>query len=407
MRWRCSIVWMVTMSLLMMVVGAVSISAQEAPDKDDTRTEYPPFLSNSFFTINAGLMLFDFSQQQLQPGFRAQSIDVPHLGVRVDLFGHYFSDYVSVQAIYLRPGNYVNYYNINQEPRRQVKEAYGALTLAGHVPVTGRVSAYAEGGWGITTRAGFQVNNVTAMPDVQFGSFVLGGGLEYHATPHLDAIFGATYFPGRSALNEPSMELVTGGFRYRTRPLTDAEVRESRETQYVFPANVVRVGYSTNAPGYGVNDLFTKKIPIFWAGDLYAGSGFTLEYERNVFHSPKRFAFDVGISVSHWTSKINEDTFQTVSVYPLARYFFARLDPADLYVCYSLAGPTYISQTVIDGANAGGNFTFQDLIGLGMFFGPNRRLNAEVGIKHFSNGNLLITNPGVTVPLAFKVGLTF
>ena len=390
---------------------ATSSTDAQTAASEDTRTQFPPFLANSFFTINAGAILFNFTQQQLQPGFQAQSIDVPHLGVRVDLFGHYFSDYVSMQVAYMRPGNYVNYYNISQganlEPRRQVKEAYGAVTLAGHLPVTRRVSIYGEGGWGVTTRAGFQVNGVTAMPDVQFGGVVLGGGFEYHATPHLDAILGATYFPGRTDLNEPSMELVTGGFRYRTRPLTDSEVEESRRSGFVFPANVVRVGFSTNAPGYGVNDLFTKKIPIFWAGDLYAGNGFTLEYEHNVFHSAKSFAFDIGASVSYWTSNINQDHFGTVSIYPLARYFFARLDPADLYIAYSLAGPTYITETVLDGVNAGAHFTFQDLISVGTFFGPSRRFNAEIGIKHFSNGNLFVNNPGVTIPLAFKVGLTF
>ena len=62
---------------------------------------------------------------------------------------------------------------------------------------------------------------------------------------------------------------------------------------------------------------------------------------------------------------------------------------------------------MIDGLNTGAHFTFQDMMGVGAFLGKSRRLNAEVTIKHFSNGNLATSNAGIKVPLTFKVGLTF
>ena len=46
-------------------------------------------------------------------------------------------------------------------------------------------------------------------------------------------------------------------------------------------------------------------------------------------------------------------------------------------------------------------------MGVGAYLGKTRRLNAEIGIKHFSNGNLATSNAGIKVPLTFKLGLVF
>jgi hypothetical protein len=126
-----------------------------------------------------------------------------------------------------------------------------------------------------------------------------------------------------------------------------------------------------------------------------------------VFHTKKVFAFDLGASASYWNSNAKEEIFRTLSVYPLFRFFLARTEPADLYFSYSLAGPTYISRAVIDGRETGALFTFQDFMGVGAFLGKARRMNAEVGIKHYSNGNLFTTNASIKVPLTLTLGLAF
>jgi hypothetical protein len=46
-------------------------------------------------------------------------------------------------------------------------------------------------------------------------------------------------------------------------------------------------------------------------------------------------------------------------------------------------------------------------MGLGIFAGTNRQVNAEVRIGHYSNGNIFPDNEGVKVPLTFNVGFTF
>ena len=66
--------------------------------KRDTRTQYPAFLINSYFSINLGDIRYSFSDQQLEPGYEAAAIGIPHLAARVGLFGHQFFKYLSAQA---------------------------------------------------------------------------------------------------------------------------------------------------------------------------------------------------------------------------------------------------------------------------------------------------------------------
>jgi hypothetical protein len=220
-------------------------------------------------------------------------------------------------------------------------------------------------------------------------------------------MFSATYSPGRQSFHQPSTRLFTTGIRYEMRPLPEATVEANRDAGYFFPANVARLGYTTNLLAYGVNGLFTEIVPIFWGGNVQARRGFTVDYQRNLFHNRRRFAFDIGGSASYWKSNTNYELFRTLSVYPLLRFFLARQPSADVYFAYSVAGPTYLSRTVIDGRETGEHFTFQDFLGVGAFLGKSRRFNAELGIKHYSNGNIFTRNASIKVPLTLTFGITF
>ena len=72
-----------------------------------------------------------------------------------------------------------------------------------------------------------------------------------------------------------------------------------------------------------------------------------------------------------------------------------------------MAGPSYISKIVLDGVDTGKHFTFQDAMGLGIFFGERRNLNAELKIGHYSNGNIFPLNGAVKIPLSLNVGYAF
>jgi len=392
----------------LIVCVATGAAAQDA-SSEDTRTQYPAFLANSYFTLDVGRIGYLFTAQQLAPGFTAGSIDIPRLAVRLDLFGHHFTKHLSAQVTYVRPVRFVAYRDINGEAEdtRQVSMAYGGVTLVLNVPVVPRVTAYVEGGGGVTSRSGFEILGTVALREAHYAAGLLGAGLAYHATPNTDVMFGATYSPGRKAFSQPSTRLFTTGIRYQMRPLPAATVEENRRAGFAFPVNVARLGYTTNQLTYGVNNFFSSKIPIFWGGNVETRWGATLDYERNVFHTKKRFAFDLGASASYWKSNGVRDTFRTLSVYPLFRFFLARTQAADLYFSYSLAGPTYLSRVVIDGWQTGSRFTFQDFMGVGAFLGKTRRLNAEIGIKHYSNGNIFPDNASIKIPLTLTLGLAF
>ena len=62
---------------------------------------------------------------------------------------------------------------------------------------------------------------------------------------------------------------------------------------------------------------------------------------------------------------------------------------------------------MIDGRKTGERFTFQDFMGVGAFFGKTHRMNAEIGIKHYSNGNIFTSNASIKIPLTLTLGLAF
>jgi hypothetical protein len=391
----------------LILCAATCASAQPAAS-EDTRTQYPAFMSNSYFTIDVGRIGNLLSGDQLEPGFQAESIDVPRLAVRVDLFGYHLLKHVAMQVTYIRPARFVAYHNINGDATTsKIFTAYAGLTLVWDVPVTARVSAYGEGGLGITSRSGFEIDGTTVLRRAHYAAGLLGAGLAYHATRNTDVIFGATYSPGRKSFSQPSTRLFTTGIRYHMRPLPAAKVEDNRRAGFAFPQSVVRLGYTTNQLSYGVNNFFSRRVPIFWGGNVETRRGVTLDYQRNVFHTKKVFAFDLGVSGSIWKSNRHREGFLTGSVYPLFRFFLARPRQADIYFSYSLAGPTFISQTVLDGHDTGDRFTFQDFMGVGMFFGKTRRMNAELGIKHYSNGNIFTRNASIKIPLTLTLGLAF
>ena len=389
------------------LLSASATFAQDTPAHEDTRTQYPAFLANSYFAINAGFISYDFSQAQLEPGFRAASIDVPHVVARIALFGHEFNDYVSVQGTYMRPVRYVSYRGINGDSGGQrVWMHYGGLTVKGRLPLTGHVAAYGEGGLAITSRHGFAVNGQTAVRDVHYASPLVGAGLEYRVSPTWSFTGGALYSPGRDSDQQPHTVAATAGFRYTMRPLPASKVAENRDSGYVFPANLVQLEYSTGY-GYGVNTFVSRDIPVFWGGNVRVDRGIAVHYDRNVFHTRKVFALDFGGSASYWRSQANQQRFSTLSVYPLLRFFILRTHPADVYAVYSLAGPTYISQSQIDDRNTGNHFTFQDFMGLGAYVGRSRNVSVGVKINHYSNGNILTENAGIRIPITFNIGYAF
>ena len=382
-------------------------ASDQRVEHNDTRAQYPAFLANSFFAINAGYIDYAFNQQQLEPGTRAASISIPHVAARVAVFGHEFGEHISVQCTYMRPVRYVTYRNVNgDESAHHVFAHFGGLTVQARAPIARRTFVYGEGGLGVTSRRGFSVRGVPAVRDAHYASLLVGGGLDYRVRPNWTLTAGVTFSPAASADREPHAMFASAGFRYTMRPLPQDRVDAIRRAGFRFPARVLQLEYSTGV-GYGINTFVSRSVPIFWGGNVKVDRGVAVHYDQNVFHTMKVFALDIGGSISSWRSLNNRDHFVTASVYPLLRFFAIRTKPADVYFSYSLAGPTYVSRVVIDGMDTGNHFTFQDFMGAGVFFGARRTMTAQVKINHYSNGNIFTHNAGLKVPLTFGIGWTF
>jgi hypothetical protein len=367
---------------------------------------------NSYVGVQLGYIDYPFSSAQMQPGFHAQSIWIPHLAARVVLFGHQFNKYFSAQISDMRPVQWVYYRDVNGDlgPHSLWMNIAG-LTGKSSLPLTGRLSAYAEGGLGIVTRKGFAIGPSTVVNDASYETLLFGGGLDYRLSGNWNLVTGVIAAPGRAADQQPRTLFVSGGFTYTLRSLPAGHADRASASSaagLVWPKNTIQLGYSTDAFGYGANNFVSKgAVPVFWSGSVEVANGLSANYQRNVFHTRRFFALDWGAGFSSWKSRKQGERFYTTSVYPVFRFSAVRTRPLEFHLSYSLAGPTWITRTVIDSVPTGKRFTFQDFMGAGIFLGRDRRVAAEVRIAHYSNGNLFPQNPGVTVPLGFYLGSTF
>ncbi|MGE0446055.1 MAG: acyloxyacyl hydrolase [Vicinamibacterales bacterium] len=393
---------------VLFVLTAASGTFAQQPVGQDTRTQYPALLANSFFSINVGRIDYPFSAQQLEPRYRVTSIATPRVTARVVLFGHEFTPYLAAQASYMRPINYVSYRGINGgDGSRSVWMHFGTVTLRPQLPLTSRLTVFGEAGLGITARAGFEdADGGPIVRDANYGSAVFGGGVDYRLTRSLDFTAGAIYVGGNDDARQPRTVFASGGIRYNMRPLPAEQVAANRDAGYVFPRQILQAEI-TGGVGHGVNTFLSKDVPVFWGGRVNVDRGFALHYTRNVFHTRKVFSLDVGASASFWRSQATQQAFSTLSLYPLLRFTLLRRDTADLYFMYSVAGPSLISETQLDALDTGRRFTFQDFLGVGAFLGRDRRWTTGVKINHYSNGNIFTENAGVKVPLTVLVGYVF
>src|SRR5207342_1118285 len=84
-------------SLLLALICCTSLFAQ------DRRTQYPTFLSKSYFGLDIGYINYRFSNEQLNQGYHTSNIEVPHAAVRITLLGYRFSKFLSAELNYMRP----------------------------------------------------------------------------------------------------------------------------------------------------------------------------------------------------------------------------------------------------------------------------------------------------------------
>src|ERR1700730_16374044 len=118
-------------ALLLLFLCGTGAPALALP-QEDTRSQYPAWVADSYFSVNVGWLQKPFSERQLEPGFAAASIDVPHVAARVAVFGHELTPLVSVQLTYMRPVYFAMYRDVNGDGGgHSVWTGLGGATLRG------------------------------------------------------------------------------------------------------------------------------------------------------------------------------------------------------------------------------------------------------------------------------------
>ena len=389
---------------LLVLLLSATVSAQ------DNRTQLPGILTNNtYFDANVGFINYNFTNKHLAPGFTAGSVRVPHAGVRLILYGYKLNKYLSVQVTYLRPVLWMQFQNINGDKgNHSVVMNITGITFKGTIPFKKKLAMYVEAGLADVSRTGFKINDVPVVKNASFPTIQAGAGLTYKLNDHFSLTSYAGWSPSDSKNMQPATVFFSAGARYSVKRFSPERVAANRNSGYIFPANLLQVGYTSKVLNYGVNDFFSNKyFPIFWGGDVQVRSGVTVSYQRNVYHGRKTFSIDVGVSSSYWTSNLLKQHFYTVSIFPLFRFTLIHSKMTDIYFAYSVAGPSYISKFRIDETETGKHFTFQDNMGIGIYSGKHRNINAEIKIGHYSNGDLFPQNNGVMTPLTFNLGYAF
>ncbi len=367
----------------------------------------PEFLADGFIGVNIGYINYPFGNQHMEAGYKAETIQIPRPAVRIILFGYRFNKSLSMQVSYMRPVNWVIYRNVNgDQSYHTVWMNVAGLTFKSRFPLKEKFSMYTEAGLGIITRNGFYINQAPVVGDANYATLLGGAGVQYHLSHKWDLLANMVWSPANEKSKQPATVFYSTGFTYYMRPSVKDKVVSNPHAEYIFPRNMLQVGYTTNGLGYGVNNTVSD-MSIFWGGEVEIAQGLSLFYKRNVYHTRKTFSFDWGAAVSYWKSRKQEEGIFTVALFPVFRITPVHLKNADLYFNYSVAGPAFISKPVIDNRETGKQFTFFDFMGAGAFLGKERKLNAEIKIMHFSNGNLFPVNAGLKIPLTFTAGYTF
>jgi opacity protein-like surface antigen len=395
------------------LLAVLAIFQQPCPPAfaQDAHAQVPAVLHKVYLQVGVGALTCDYGASQFRaaPGYAFESADSKPAAARLVL-GYEFNRYLAAQASLMRPFSWTRYEYRGPDGRlhsASVWLSYLALTLRPQLALTDRLLLYGEAGASLVARHGFAAaDGAPLVDDASYAAALAGGGVEYRIDDRWAVTAGAVYFPENASAAQPAASLVSAGLSCKLAPDGAGKGTRPAGSDHVHPDQWVQVGYSSNAAGYGVNDALADAY-LFWPGDVGVRQGLTLQYQRNVYRSAGVFAFDWGVSASRWRSDGKGQDFFTLAIFPVFRFNLLHAKALDAYFAYSVAGPAYISRTVIDGVDTGKRFTFQDTVGVGMFFGERRRWNAEMRVGHYSNGNIFPENPGVTVPPSLNLGYAF
>ena len=375
------------------------------------------FLSKSYYSINFGGIFYPFSNGNLIDGYATESFSRNYFSGRM-LLGYKIQPNLAVQFGTIRPAAWFKYDNVNDIGyENSVWINAWSLSLKKNINLNEKLSIYGEAGIANVTRVGFSINEKVIYADAHYASLLYGFGFNYKLNDKFRLNLNGTFLPKSAEENQPSISQVSFGFEYHLNKLSKEVVEKHENNGHFFPKNMVQVSYGTSKIGFGANRFFGMSlkvgnfesfgIPVFWVGEVKAENSFSITYQRLAFRTEKIFSLDWGVSVTAFNTEATNEQVLAFSIFPTVRFYLMRRKGFDMYTNYSLIGPTLLTKSNLDNLNSGPKITYQDTMGLGIFFGKKRSYNAELRIMHYSNGNIFPQNAGVAVPIQFTLGKTF
>jgi hypothetical protein len=382
-----------------------------------SKTQPSNFLSKSYYSINFGGILYPFSNNNLIEGYETNTFSKNYFSGRL-LLGYKISPDLAIQFGTLRPASWFKYDDVNGIGyERSVWINAWSLSLKKNIQLHKKVSVFGEAGIANVTRIGFSINDKIIYSDAHFASLIYGVGLNYTLNKKWRLNLNGTFLPKSIKENQPSISQITFGFEYHINKLKESQIEKHENNGHFFPKNTIQVSYGTSKIGFGANRFFGMSlkvgkfesfgIPVFWVGEVKAAHSFSLTYQRLAFRTEKIFSLDWGISITAFQTEATKENVLAFSIFPTMRFYLMRRKDFDMYTNYSLIGPTILTTGNLDNLNTGPKTTYQDTMGLGVFFGKKRSFNAELRIMHYSNGNIFPQNSGVAIPIQFTFGKTF
>ena len=382
------------------------------------KTQPSEFLSNFYYSINFGGIFYPFSNDNLIDGYSTETFSRNYFSGKIG-FGYKIKENLALQFGVIRPAAWFKYNNINNIGyERSVWINAWYLSLKKNINLDKKLSVFGEIGIANVTRVGFSINDNVIYPDTHFGSMLYGFGLNYKLNERWRLSLNGTFIPASKKDNQPSITQTSFGFEYHIQKIDDTlALAYENDTRYFFPDNILQVSYGNSEIGFGANKFFSMNIkvgdfesfgiPVFWLGDVRAKHSFSITYQRLAFRTQKLFSLDWGISGTVFQTEAQKETVFAFSIFPTLRFYLLRKKGFDMYTNYSVIGPTFLTKSNIDALGTGPKTTFQDTMGLGVFFGEKREYNFELRIIHYSNGNIFTENSGVAIPIQFTLGKTF
>jgi hypothetical protein len=392
-------------------------NAMYSQDSFETKAQPSNFLSKAYYSINFGGIFYPFSNDNLIEGYKTDTFSKNYFSGRL-LLGYKITPRLAAQFGTLRPASWFKYTDVNGIGyERSVWINAWTLSLKKNINLHKKLAVYGEAGVANVTRIGFSIEDQVIYSDAHFASLMYGFGFNYKLNDKWKLNLNGTFIPKSVKENQPSISQVTFGFEYHINKLPNAQVEKHENNGYFFPENMLQVSYGNSKIGFGANRFFGMSlkvgnfesfgIPVFWVGAVKAAHSFSITYQRLVFRTEKIFSLDWGVSVTAFQTEATKENVLAFSIFPTMRFYLLRRKDFDMYTNYSLIGPTFLTKGNLDKLGTGAKITYQDTMGLGVFFGENRSYNAELRIMHYSNGNIFTQNSGVAVPIQFTIGKTF